>query len=82
MTGFVELIQSGNMSLYLTQGLSGDMPVWHYVKIYKQQVPIFLDAIKTGTLDVAHHGKVIISGWGKEPPEDVKARIRKKYAKK
>lgn len=82
MTGFVELIQSGNINLYLTQGLAGNIPVWHYVKVYKQQLPLFLSAIKSGTLDITNFGKVVISGWGEEPPEHVKVRILKEYAKK
>ena len=79
---FAELIQLSNASVYLTQGLAGNVPVWHYVKIYKQEIPFFLMALKSGSLDVAEFGKVVVSGWGKEPPAEVKARIRQEYAKK
>ena len=79
---FAELIQIGNATLYLTQGLAGNVPVWHYVKVYKQELPFFLKALKSGTLDVAKFGEVLVSGWGKEPPYYVKNRIHKEYAKK
>jgi len=75
---FAELIQANNFSLYLTQGLAGDMPVWHYVKVHKQQLPFFTKALKSGALDVAKYGEVVVSGWGKEPPAYIKERMKKK----
>lgn len=75
---FVELIQASNASLYLTQGLVGNVPVWHYVKVYKDQMPFFLKALKSGALDVAKFGEVVVSGWGKEPPQYIKNQMRKK----
>ena len=82
MTLIAELVQLSNVSLYLTQGLRGNVPVWHYVKVYKQQLPFFLKALKSGTLDVSKFGEVVTSGWGKGPPAYVKARILKEYTKK
>ena len=78
MSLFADIIQASNATLYLTQGLVGNVPVWHYVKIYKQEVPFFLKALKSGTLDVAKFGEVVISGWGKEPPTYIKEHMHKR----
>lgn len=41
--------------------------------------PLFKQAIKSGSLDVADYGEVLYSGWGEKPPQSVVEMIEKKY---
>ena len=64
--------------LFLVQGKERGQPVWHYVLLsnksetYKKQ---FLEQFKSGYVDVAEWGYIIKSGWGKDPPEDLREKL-------
>ena len=40
---------------------------------------MFLAAAKSGSLDVADYGEVLYSGWGQDPPADIKKKIDDQY---
>ena len=56
--------------VFLVRGKDGDKPAWHYVLVDKEKVEQFKAKIKTGNIDVANYGKVLYSGWGKDPPKE------------
>ncbi len=63
-------------NIYLSVGTYNSKYTWHYVDIDKLKLPIFLNDIKNkNKIDVAQYGKILFSGWGKEPPEDIKKKI-------
>ena len=66
--------------LYLVCGIVKGKPAWHYVMVEKQLLGLFLKRTKGGSLDVADFGKVIESGWGKDPPENTEEKIVKREA--
>lgn len=57
--------------VYLVRGKDAGRPAWHYVLIEKMKLPIFLEMVKGDSIDVAKYGKVLHSGWGEDPPEDI-----------
>jgi hypothetical protein len=65
--------------LYLVRGKDNGRPGWHYVLIDKPKLQRFQQALKTGSFDVSHYGKIIDSGWGQSPPPDVVRRITAEF---
>jgi len=50
---------------------------WHIILVDKPKVPLFLEAMKSPKVDVAKFGKVLHSGWGKNPPADILEKVKK-----
>ena len=61
--------------IYLVRGKDKGRQAWHYVLVDEGQENAFKEKVASGTVDVAVYGKVIKSGWGKDPPDDVKDAI-------
>ena len=78
---FLEKLQNSQGELiYLVRGKHEGMEVWHYVLVEKAKLPIFQALLKKGAMDVANYGKILHSGFGKNPPEDIVAAIKKQYS--
>ena len=73
--------KSVSSRVYLVRGKDRGKPAWHYVLVVDDQETItkFKEALSSGHLDVADYGQVLESGWGKDPPNDVKEKIDKTY---
>ncbi|XP_013402484.1 ankyrin-2 [Lingula anatina] len=73
----------GNLlgEVYLVRGKNGERPAWHYVLVKRKLLADFLVKTNGGSLDVADYGKVLYSGWGKDPPGDSVKKIQDKYNK-
>lgn len=67
--------------VYLVRGKDNGKPAWHYVLVVddEETTEMFLAQIKSGNLDVSDYGQVLKSGWGQNPPNEVKELIDKKY---
>ena len=61
--------------IYLVRGEDKGKQAWHYVLVEKALLPLFLRRTNSGSLDVADFGLILKSGWGKEPPEEVRKNI-------
>ena len=64
--------------VYLVRGTDCGRPAWHYVLLRADpdNAKEFHTRIAKGTVDVADFGIVLASGWGDDPPEDVKQQLR------
>ena len=58
--------------VYLVRGHDKDRPAWHYVLVDKEKVEEFKDQVTTGRIDLAEYGKILRSGWGNNPSEELK----------
>ena len=65
--------------VYLVRGKDRARPAWHYVLVDEEKENAFKEQVASGNVDVALYGKVIKSGFGKDPPDDVKKTIEKFY---
>ena len=67
--------------IFLVTGEDRGRACWHYVKgdDNEDTQKAFHDALATGHIDVADYGEIVKSGWGKDPPDDVKKEIEEKY---
>ena len=67
--------ENASEKIYLVRGKDREKPAWHYVLVKKALLPLFLRRTKGGNVDVADFGRVLKSGWGKDPPENVRKNI-------
>ena len=72
--------ENASERIYLVRGKDRGKLAWHYVLVKKALLPLFLRRAKGGSLDVADFGRVLKSGWGKDPPEDIRKSIREMYS--
>jgi hypothetical protein len=72
--------KKSNHKIYLTQGMHLGVHMWHYVRVDLLKLPLFQKALQSGTVDVAHYGKVLYSGFGMNPPDSIRKKIDELYA--
>ena len=65
--------------VYLVRGKDRGKEAWHYVLVDEDKLEGFKTQVAIGNIDVAEYGKVLHSGWGKDPPKDLVRRIDLKY---
>ena len=69
--------QDPNDRVILVSGKDKGKPAWHFVDVKKTLTGLFYKRIKSGSLDVAHFGTVLASGWGTDPPDSKREEIFK-----
>ena len=74
------IYRSSHKLVYLVRGKDRDRDSWHYVLVDKIKLTAFLAAVQSGTIDVAKFGKVLYSGWGKNPPEDIVRKVEEEFS--
>ena len=67
--------------VYLVRGKDRGRPAWHYVLVVDDEDTMrkFLEKVSSGQVDVADYGRVLHSGWGEYPPNDIRERIEEEY---
>ena len=71
---------SGEMhrNIHLVRGQDRGRPCWHYVLLSsgdEDHVQGFKEQLRTGTIGVADWGYVIVSGWGEDPPHNIRDKV-------
>ena len=79
---FLDAVKASQSDLvYLVRAPEKDSGrnAWYYVQVHsKQQLPIFLEKVKTG-MHLSEYATVLYSGWGDEPSEDIRHRIEEQF---
>ena len=67
--------------LYLVCGKDHSRASWHYVLVEDDDdvVKNFKSQLATGRINVIDYGRVLASGWGKDPPNSVTDKIEQEY---
>lgn len=74
-SSFTEKMRVSGGDILLVRGSNKGRPLWHYVRVSKQKEPLLRHAVKSGPFDVADYGDILCSGWGKEPPENIRSKM-------
>ncbi len=74
------LIKEHQNQVYTVKGVdSTGRNAWYVALIEKQKIPIFLAKKNGDSYNLEDFGKIIISGYGTEVPEQVKKDLKEKY---
>ncbi|XP_013392727.1 ankyrin-3-like [Lingula anatina] len=73
------LVNEG-VRVYLVRGKDNNKPAWHYVLVKRRLHSTFMLKTQGGSLDVADYGRVLKSGWGQDPPQDIKTKINEEHS--
>ena len=57
--------------VYLVHDKDRGYPAWHYVLIDKEKHDDFKANVATGAITLTDYGRVLESGWGKDPPKNI-----------
>ena len=71
--------KSGDNRIILVRGKDRGHPAWHYVRVHDPLYDECFLQISQGSIDVADFGKVLRSGWGKDPPPETVKWIKDEY---
>ena len=76
-TNFIKKIESDISNLFLVNSQEEGMDCWHYIIADKKKIPILKEKIKRGPeiIDLNNYGKIVRSGWGKQPSPEVKKQV-------
>lgn len=56
-------------------------PVWHFLAVPQSRMEAFRQARQSeGNLDLSQFGKILASGKGEQPPEEVRQEVMRSYA--
>ena len=66
--------------IYLIRGKDKGKQAWHYVLVDEDKIVTFNAKVKSGNIDVADYGTVLYSGWGQDPPKDIKHKIDLRFS--
>ena len=78
------MMRKSNNCIFLVKGFDNNRPAWHYCYIYPENQKKFINMTQgknagCNTISIRDYGEAIKSGWGEEPPEDVKAWMQEKH---
>jgi hypothetical protein len=80
MSFVTRVLQSSSEPIYYVTGTDfTGQKAWYYLLIAKGKALLFQDAFASGNLRLSEYGKIIASGYGEEPPEELIAKLKEEY---
>ena len=55
--------------------------VWNYVLVDEEKLVDFKAKVATEAIDLSKYGKILKSGWGKDPPKDIDRKMDLRFGK-
>ena len=80
MTFLQKLSTSRPELLYIVRGEDAGKHCWHYILVDKMKVEAFKKDLKAAGIYLSQYGKILVSGWGENPPEDIDTKIKAEYS--
>lgn len=74
-----QFIASEGGAVRFITGMERGRAAWYVVKLSPEHYHEYKKAMKLTALNLKSFGTIILSGWGKTPPEDVIEKIKKEY---
>ena len=64
----------------IVRGLDNGKSVWHYVILDEEKEQLFNDVSKIADrINVVEYGDILYSGWGNDPPQDIRETINRRF---
>ena len=80
MTWVSKIESERGEQVYLVRGKDDGRQAWYYVFVEKLKLSHFLKMIEAGSLNLDDYGKVLYSGWGQDPPDEIAEQIKNEYS--
>lgn len=61
--------------LFLVRGKDRGHKAWHYVIVDEEKLNAFREQISSGNIDISLYGIILSSGWGTDPPDDMRSQV-------
>jgi hypothetical protein len=65
--------------VFLVRDSQNGQDVWFYILVESIKLPIFRKKIGHEALDLKDYGTILHSGYGKNPPEDIKKKLHEEF---
>ena len=65
--------------LYLVRGIDDNRPAWYYVLVERLKLHMFKRALNNNIIHLDKYGKILYSAYGKNPPAEIKQKIREEF---
>ena len=74
-------MESESDRIYLVKGTDKGRDAWYYVLLFddEENISNFKEALQDKIINLEKYGKILHSGFGKEPPNEVTEKLHKKY---
>lgn len=78
---FTDIVSSSRAdNIYLVRGHDiTSRAAWYYVMVEKTKKRIFEIEAKRGQINLTDYGNILYSGYGENPPEDMKQKMKDEY---
>lgn len=78
---YTRMVEAGRGSLvYLVRGKNNGASAWYYLMVNQTKLPLFKRHLNSPSLTLTNYGRVLYSGWGEDPPEEIRDKIAKEYS--
>ena len=69
---FLEQVSQNADLLYLVRGSDEGEPAWHFLMLENRaKKALFLHDLNSKSINIKNYGKILASGWGESPPDNV-----------
>ncbi len=65
--------------VYLVRARSNGRKAWFLAEIDKLKRPLLAAAAKSGQFDLTRYGRVLYSGWGEGPGDEILENLKSQY---
>ena len=78
---FTDIIKSSRSSdVYLIRGKdTTNRRAWYYLLVEKTKKRLFENDVKSSQMQLTDYGTIVYSGYGENPPEDIRQKMEDEY---
>jgi len=69
----------GRNDLFLVKGQNEGSDAWYYILVDKLKLALYEKDVDGDFIKLGKYGQILYSGWGEEPPEEIKDKIKEEY---
>jgi hypothetical protein len=79
MEACLKHILSRKSDIFLVVSKTGADYAWYYVLLEKSKKHVFSRILGNKPLQLADYGKILYSGWGQTPPDEIRMAVEKEF---